>query len=42
VFNDPEAQLHLMNFVYSRTPVNTVAEKKYQEYFNRNDPVVIS
>jgi type IV secretion system protein VirB5 len=41
VFNDPEAQLHLMNFVYSTTPVNTAAEKKYQEYFNQNNPVVI-
>jgi type IV secretion system protein VirB5 len=41
VFNDPEAQLHLMNFVYSTTPVNTAAEKKYQEYFNSNNPVII-
>jgi type IV secretion system protein VirB5 len=41
VFNDPEAQLHLMNFVYNSTPVNTAAEKKYQEYFNANNPVVI-
>jgi type IV secretion system protein VirB5 len=41
VFNDPEAQLHLMNFVYSTTPVNTPAEKKYQDYFNANNPVVI-
>ena len=41
VFNDPEAQLHLMNFVYSTTPVNTPAEKKYQDYFNTNNPVVI-
>jgi type IV secretion system protein VirB5 len=40
VFNDPEAQLHLMNFVYSTTPVNTPAEKKYQDYFNANNPVV--
>ena len=41
VFNDPEAQLHLMNFIYNSTPVNTAAEKKYQEYFNANNPVVI-
>jgi type IV secretion system protein VirB5 len=41
VFNDPEAQLHLMNFIYNSTPVNTAAEKKYQEYFNENNPVVI-
>jgi type IV secretion system protein VirB5 len=41
VFNDPEAQLHLMNFVYSSTPVNTAAEKKYQGYFNANNPVLI-
>ncbi|MDR1483042.1 MAG: type IV secretion system protein [Synergistaceae bacterium] len=41
VFNDPEAQLHLMNFVYNSTPVNTAAEKKYQEHFNENNPIVI-
>jgi type IV secretion system protein VirB5 len=41
VFNDPEAQLHLMNFVYSTTPTSTAAEKKYQEYFNTNNPVII-
>jgi len=41
VFNDPEAQLHLMNFVYSTTPVNTPAERKYQDYFNANNPVII-
>ncbi|MDR1020598.1 MAG: type IV secretion system protein [Synergistaceae bacterium] len=41
VFNDPEAQLHLMNFVYSSTPANTAAEKKYQDYYNANNPVVI-
>jgi type IV secretion system protein VirB5 len=41
VFNDPEAQLHLMNFVYSTTPANTAAEKKYQEYYAENNPVVI-
>jgi type IV secretion system protein VirB5 len=41
VFNDPEAQLHLMNFVYSTTPVNTAAEKKYQEYYAANNPVTI-
>ena len=41
VFNDPEAQLHLMSFVYSTTPVNTPAEKKYQDYFGKNNPVVI-
>jgi type IV secretion system protein VirB5 len=41
VFNDPEAQLHLMNFVYNSTPVNTAAEKKYQEFFNANNPVLI-
>ncbi|MDR2779896.1 MAG: type IV secretion system protein [Synergistaceae bacterium] len=41
VFNDPEAQLHLMNFVYSTTPANTAAEKKYQEYYAANNPVLI-
>ena len=41
VFNDPEAQLHLMNFVYSTTPTSTAAEKKYQEYFHTNNPVII-
>jgi type IV secretion system protein VirB5 len=41
VFNDPEAQLHLMNFIYNSTPINTAAEKKYQEYFNGNNPVTI-
>jgi type IV secretion system protein VirB5 len=41
VFNDPEAQLHLMNFIYSTTPVNTAAEKKYQEYYAANNPVTI-
>jgi type IV secretion system protein VirB5 len=41
VFNDPEAQLHLMNFVYSTTPISTAAEKKYQEYFNTTNPVII-
>jgi type IV secretion system protein VirB5 len=41
VFNDPEAQLHLMNFVYNCTPVNTAAEKKYQEYYAANNPVII-
>ena len=41
IFNDPEAQLHLMNFVYSTTPVNTAAEKKYQEYYAANNPVTI-
>jgi type IV secretion system protein VirB5 len=41
VFNDPEAQLHLMNFVYSTTPVNTAAEKKYQEHYAENNPAVI-
>jgi type IV secretion system protein VirB5 len=41
VFNDPEAQLNLMNFVYSTTPVNTAAEKKYQEWYAENNPIVI-
>jgi type IV secretion system protein VirB5 len=41
VFGDPEAQLHLMNFIYNCTPANTAAEKKYQEYFNANNPVLI-
>jgi type IV secretion system protein VirB5 len=41
VFNDPEAQLHLMNFVYSATPANTAAEKKYKEYYAANNPVTI-
>jgi type IV secretion system protein VirB5 len=30
-----------MNFVYNCTPVNTVAEKKYQEYYAANNPVQI-
>jgi hypothetical protein len=41
VFNAPEAQLSLMNFVYSTTPVNTAAEKKYQEWYAENNPIVI-
>ncbi|MDL2263090.1 type IV secretion system protein [Synergistaceae bacterium OttesenSCG-928-I11] len=41
VFADPEAQLHLMNFVYSTTPVDTPASKKYQEYYNANNPIKI-
>jgi type IV secretion system protein VirB5 len=41
IFNDPEAQLHLMNFVYTTTPVNTAAEKKYQEYYAASNPTVI-
>jgi type IV secretion system protein VirB5 len=41
VFNDPEAQLHLMNFVYSTTPTATAAEKKYQEYYAGNNPIQI-
>ena len=41
VFADPEAQLHLMNFVYSTTPTSTGAEKKYQEYYNSNNPIRI-
>jgi type IV secretion system protein VirB5 len=41
VFNDPEAQLHLMNFVYNCTPVNTAAEKKYKEYYAANNPIAI-
>jgi type IV secretion system protein VirB5 len=41
VFNDPEAQLHLMNFVYSTTPVNTSAEKKYQDYYAVSNPIII-
>ncbi len=42
VFADPEAQLHLMNFVYSTTPTNTAAEKKYKEYFEVNNPILIA
>ena len=41
VFNDPEAQLHLMNFVYNTTPTSTAGEKKYQEYYAANNPVNI-
>lgn len=41
VFTDPEAQLHLMNFVYSTTPTATAAEKKYQEYYHGNNPIQI-
>jgi type IV secretion system protein VirB5 len=41
VFNDPEAQLHLMSFVYNTTPVNTAAEKKYKDYYDGNNPIVI-
>jgi type IV secretion system protein VirB5 len=40
-FADPEAQLHLMNFVYSTTPANTAAEKKYQDYYKTNNPILI-
>jgi type IV secretion system protein VirB5 len=39
VFNDPEAQLHLMNFVYNSTPSNTAAENKYREYYAANNPI---
>jgi type IV secretion system protein VirB5 len=42
VFTDPEAQLHLMNFIYTSTPVNTAAEKKYQEYYALNNPISVS
>jgi type IV secretion system protein VirB5 len=41
VFTDPEAQLHLMNFVYSTTPESTAAAKKYQEYYQINNPILI-
>ncbi|GHV53211.1 conjugal transfer protein TrbF [Synergistales bacterium] len=41
VFADPEAQLHIMNFVYNSTPVNTSAEKKYKEFYAGNNPTVI-
>jgi type IV secretion system protein VirB5 len=41
IFNDPEAQLTLMNFVYMTTPTNTPAEKKYQEYYRANNPTII-
>lgn len=41
VFADPEAQLHLMNFVYSTTPISTAAEKKYQQYYAVNNPITI-
>ena len=39
VFNDPEAQLYLMNFVYNCTPANTAAEKKYKEFYAANNPI---
>jgi type IV secretion system protein VirB5 len=41
VFNDPEAQLHLMNFVYTTTPTGTPAEKRYKEYYDTNNPMTI-
>jgi type IV secretion system protein VirB5 len=41
VFNDPEAQLHLMNFIYNCTPSNTAAENKYKEYYAANNPITI-
>ena len=41
VFTDPEAQLHLMNFVYSTTPTATAAEKKYQAYYHTTNPILI-
>ncbi|MDR3322091.1 MAG: type IV secretion system protein [Synergistaceae bacterium] len=41
VFADPEAQLHLMNFVYSTTPTDTAAEKKYQEFYKLDNPILI-
>lgn len=31
-----------MNFVYSTTPTNTAAEKKYKEYFEVNNPILIA
>ena len=39
VFNDAEAQLYLMNFVYNSTPAATAAEIKYQEYYRNNNPM---
>jgi type IV secretion system protein VirB5 len=39
IFNDPEAQMYLMNFVYNCTPANTAAEKKYKEYYAANNPI---
>jgi type IV secretion system protein VirB5 len=42
VFTDPEAQLHLMNFIYNSTPVDTAAEKRYREYYTANNPAAIS
>lgn len=41
VFADPEAQLHLMNFVYSTTSTATPAEKRYQEYYRTDNPIRI-
>ncbi|GHS90643.1 conjugal transfer protein TrbF [Synergistales bacterium] len=41
VFSDPEAQLHLMSFVYNTTPTNTAAEKKYKNYYGGNNPIAI-
>lgn len=39
VFTDQEAQLYLMNFVYSATPATTAAETKYQDYYRKNNPM---
>ena len=39
VFNDAEAQLYLMNFVYNSTPATTAAEIKYQDYYRKNNPM---
>jgi type IV secretion system protein VirB5 len=41
VFNDPEAQMYLMNFVYNCTPVNTPAETKYKDFYAANNPMAI-
>ena len=41
IFNDPEAQFYLMNFVYNCTPSATSAEAKYKEYYNANNPIII-
>ncbi|MDR2522998.1 MAG: type IV secretion system protein [Synergistaceae bacterium] len=42
VFTDPEAQLHLMNFVYNSTPAGTAAETRYREHFRGSNPVNIN
>jgi type IV secretion system protein VirB5 len=42
VYNDVQAQMELMNFVYLTTPSNTPAQTRYIEYYQMNNPMEIS